>query len=74
MSEKRSGQNILDWITLVLAIVFLLMGLCMITGFFIPEKLALAVRTRVIMGLVLVIYGTVRAVMISKRMRWGKRG
>lgn len=73
MSKTRSGQRFLDGITLSLAIVFLLIGLCMITGFLIPEKLALAVRTRVIMGLVLIAYGTVRAVMICRRMRWGKR-
>ena len=74
MSEIKSGLKFLNGITLALAIVFLLIGLCMITGFFIPEKLALAVRTRIIMGLVLVVYGTVRVAMIGRRMRWWKRG
>jgi len=75
MSNFGSGQKVkvLEWITLVLALVFVGMGVSVVSGIFFPERMFLEGAVRYVLGFILIGYGIVRITMISRRLKKEKR-
>jgi len=73
MNENGIGKKVLDWITLVLALVFIGMGIGLVTGVFFPEKVFLEGTMRYVLGFVLIGYGIIRAFMVRAKLKRGKR-
>lgn len=73
MDNFEVGQKLLQWITLALAIVFIIMGIGVISGFFFPGKIFFGDTMRMFLGFVLIGYGVVRISMIGRRLKREKR-
>ena len=75
MSDIGSGQKVkvLEWITLVLALVFIGMGISVVSGIFFPERMFLEGTLRYVLGFILIGYGIVRITMLSRRLKREKR-
>lgn len=73
MSKIGSGQKVLEWITLGLAIVFIIIGIGVISGTFFAGKIFLGDTMRMVLGFVLIGYGIVRITMISRKLKREKR-
>ncbi len=73
LSRGREIQNqLVNWIFLPLPLAILVVGLGILTGLIFKENLMLQGPMRLIIGFALTIYGSVRSVMILKKLR-GKR-
>jgi hypothetical protein len=73
MSEIGAGQRVLEWITLVLALVFIGVGVSVVSGIFFPRPMFLEGTLRYVLGFILIIYGLVRMTMIGRRIKREKR-
>ncbi|UCE67939.1 MAG: hypothetical protein JSU85_08030 [Candidatus Zixiibacteriota bacterium] len=73
MDDIGSGQKVLEWITLVLALIFIVMGISVVSGIFFPERMFLEGAMRYVLGFILIGYGLVRLTMISRRLKREKR-
>ncbi len=69
MSEIGLVQRISEWITLVLALIFVCLGIGLVSGVVFPEKIFLAGAMRYVIGLVLIGYGIFRILTISRKIR-----
>lgn len=73
MNDYGTGQKLLQWITLTLAIVFIVMGIGVISGVFFPGKIFMGDTMRMVLGFVLIGYGIIRITMISRKLKREKR-
>ena len=73
MNDFGTGQKLMQWITLALAIVFIVMGIGVVSGTFFPGKIFLDDTMRMVLGFVLIGYGIVRITMIGRRIKRQKR-
>lgn len=67
-ADNRSASRIGDWISLPLAVLFLILGVGVLTGLIYKNNALLQGSTRLAIGLLLSIYGLVRSIMISRRL------
>ncbi len=73
MSDLGSGQKVLEWITLALALIFVVMGISVVSGIFFPERMFLEGAMRYVLGSILIGYGIIRITMIIRRLKKEKR-
>jgi hypothetical protein len=73
MNDFGTGQKILVWITLGLAVVFIIIGIGVLSGAFFPGNIFLDDTMRMVLGFVLIGYGIVRIGMIGRRLKSEKR-
>jgi hypothetical protein len=73
MSEVGTVQKINDWLTLLLAVVFIAFGMGIVTGILFPGRLFMGETMRTILGLVIMGYGVMRIIMIGRRLKSLKR-
>lgn len=73
MNDFETGRKIMQWITLAFAVVFLILGILVISGAFFPGINNLDDTRRLILGIVLIGYGIVRITMIGRKFRKEKR-
>lgn len=68
---QRSGsvQRAVDWITLSLATVFVILGIGILTGLILADRVFLQGNIRILAGLVLTGYGVIRGGMIIRRLK-----
>jgi len=69
MSEIRAGQKVLEWITLFLALVFIGVGVSVVSGIFFPKPMFMEGTLRYVLGFILIGYGLVRITMIARRLK-----
>lgn len=67
-ADNRSASRISDWISLPLAVLFLILGIGVLTGLIYKNNALLQGSSRLAIGLLLSIYGLVRSIMISRRL------
>jgi hypothetical protein len=67
--KSDSAQRMADWITLLLAAVFVILGAGILAGLILADRVFFQGNIRVIAGLVLAGYGLVRGGMIIRRLR-----
>ncbi len=68
MENVGSRNKTMEWITLALAVLFLVIGVCILAGLFFPDKIFHSGSLRIVMGLLLIVYGTFRGAMIIRRL------
>jgi len=73
MNDFGTSHKIMRWITLAFAIVFMIMGILVISGSFFPGINNLDDTRRMVLGFVLIGYGIVRITMIGRKFRKEKR-
>lgn len=69
LQKRNATQRVVDWITLSLSIVFVVIGLGILTGLILGDRVFFQGHIRAIAGLVLVGYGIVRGSMMVRRLR-----
>jgi hypothetical protein len=75
MADMITGNiEIHNWIFLAIAAVFLLLGIGILAGLILPDNSFLAGGIRILIGVVLTLYGLARGVMILSSMFPGNRG
>jgi hypothetical protein len=67
-ADNRPATRIGDWVSLPLAVLFLILGIGVLTGLIYKNNALLQGSTRFAIGLLLSIYGLVRSIMISRRL------
>lgn len=67
MSELGLIQKVSEWITLVLALTFVVFGIGLISGLFFPDRLFLEGAFRYVIGLVLIAYGLFRVITVGRK-------
>jgi hypothetical protein len=60
-------QKISEWITLVLALIFTVFGIAVVTGILFPEKAFLEGAMRYVIGFVLIAYGVFRLITVGRK-------
>ena len=73
MSDLGTGQKVLIWITLVLALAFIGIGISLVSGIIFSDKMVLDGAMRYILGFILIGYGVIRITMISRKLKGEKR-
>jgi hypothetical protein len=74
MQPDRSPLKILDWIFLPLPLLFVILGIGILSGLIFKDNLLLQGPTRIILGLLLTVYGIVRLTLIGRRLFGHKKG
>lgn len=69
MTGKNNGQKIFGWITLIILAFFLIIGLGILFGQFLPDKIFRDNGMRVLLGLILVGYSLVRGAFVLMKLR-----
>ncbi|UCC80634.1 MAG: hypothetical protein JSW64_04545 [Candidatus Zixiibacteriota bacterium] len=69
MSEISLVQKVSEWITLILALIFVCIGIGLVSGVVFPEKIFLAGAMRYVLGLVLIGYGIFRIITVGRKIR-----
>lgn len=69
LQKSAPAQRILDWITLSLAVVFVILGTGILTGLILGDRVFFQGNIRIIAGLILAGYGIVRGGMIIRRLK-----
>jgi hypothetical protein len=69
LQSSSSAQRFVDWITLFLAAVFVILGAGILTGLILADRIFLQGSMRILVGLVLAGYGVVRGGMTIRRLR-----
>jgi cytochrome b561 len=73
MSEFSSVQKVMGWITMVLALAFILIGVSVVSGILLPQRVFLEGTLRYVLGFVLIGYGIIRIIMIGRKLKSEKR-
>lgn len=73
--QQNAGtpQKVLEWITLILAISFFILGAGILTGFILGDRIFFQGTMKIVVGLVLMGYGVIRGGMIFRRMSARKK-
>ena len=69
MNTKWSGQKLMGWITIGFLILFLLIGIGIISGVFLPSNLFPNSEMRMLMGLILIGYSAIRGIFVFKNLK-----
>ena len=72
LQDQKMHLRLIDWIFLPLPLAIAVIGFGILAGLFFKENLMLKGSMKVVIGLVLVVYGLGRSAMIINRLR-GKR-
>lgn len=67
MSELGLVQKVSEWITLILALIFIVIGIGLVSGLFFPDRLFLAGTTGHVLGLIMIAYGIFRAITVGRK-------
>lgn len=73
MNEIGSAQSVLFWITLILAIIFIALGIGLVSGIVFSGRVFMAGGVKYVMGFVLIAYGIFRIGMLTRKMKDEKR-
>ena len=73
MDGMETTQKVLQWITLTLALIFIILGIGIISGVFFPGRIFMEGGIRYVMGIVLLAYGIFRIFTVLRKMSREKR-
>ncbi len=74
LQNTGTPQRVLEWITLFLAMLFFILGAGVLSGLILGDHIFLQGTMKILVGLVLMGYGIIRASMILRRMKSRKKG
>lgn len=74
LQNTGTPQKVLEWVTLILAMLFFVLGAGILTGFVLGDRIIFQGTTKIVVGLVLMGYGVVRGGMIFRRMKSREKG
>lgn len=74
LQNTGTPQKVLEWVTLILAMLFFVLGTGILTGLILGDRIFFQGTTKIVVGLVLMGYGVVRGGMIFRRMKSRKKG
>ncbi len=73
-NKDNPGSRFLDWLLLPLQAIFFILGIGIVTGLLFRESGFLEGTTRVVIGMVFIIYGGGRGYMILRKLRMNSKG
>ncbi len=73
LQNTGAPQRILEWITLLLALIFFVLGAGILFGLFLSDRIFFQGGMRIVVGVVLMGYGIIRGGMILRRMSARKK-
>lgn len=74
LQNTGAPQKVLEWITLLLAIIFFILGAGILSGLILRDHIFLQGAMKIVVGLVLIGYGIIRGGMIIRRMKSREKG
>lgn len=74
MNTNNAVQKALSWLGLLFSLVFLAIGLGILTGLIFSEHVFFNQGIRVVVGLVLIGYGIARGISIYRQLSAGRKG
>ncbi len=74
LQNAGAPQKVLEWITLLLALVFFILGAGILSGLILRDHIFFQGAMKIVVGLVLMGYGIIRGGMIIKRMKSRGKG
>lgn len=69
LQRRGLTQRVVDWITLSMAIVFVILGVGVLSGLILGDRVFFQGGIRIVAGMVLAGYGIVRGGMVIRRLK-----
>lgn len=74
LQNTGAPQKVLEWITLLLALIFFILGAGILSGLILSDHIFFQGAMRIVVGVVLMGYGIIRGGMIIRRMKSREKG
>lgn len=74
LQNASNAQKVLEWITLLLAMLFFILGAGIFSGLILGDRVFFQGTMKIPVGLVLMGYGIIRGGMILRRMKSREKG
>ena len=73
LQNTGAPQSVLEWITLLLALIFFILGAGILSGLILGDRIFFQGAMRIVVGVILIGYGIIRGGMILRRMKARKK-